>query len=164
MQSLKSRALEPTRTELARMSWSQAILRLVTRLWAAAARGRADHPFFHSAADHVSHPVQRSVDPERQIDRSPSRAVGAAPDDRGPHRPYNRLRHRALAYSRDQPPDQSRVPVGAERARRSGVRRADGAHQRDPGRGGSDRLLHRNAWNGVPFSMRSLFGTRAENR
>jgi len=29
MQSLKSRALEPTRTELARMSWLQAILRLV---------------------------------------------------------------------------------------------------------------------------------------
>ena len=29
MQSLKSRALEPTRTEIARMSWLQAILRLV---------------------------------------------------------------------------------------------------------------------------------------
>ena len=98
-------------------------------LWTAVARDCARHSVFASAADHVSDSVQSALDPERQVDRGAPGLVGALADDRRTDRPDDRLRHRTVAHPRDQPADQGRFSVGAERARGAGRRRRRRAHQ-----------------------------------
>ena len=113
MQSIKSNALEPTRSEWARLSRGQAIVRLALGLWLAHSDAGADRLFLAAASRHVSDLAQRALDPRRQGDHRHAVAGRDLADDGWPHRSHRRLRHRHVAHSRHQPAGEVRRSLAA---------------------------------------------------
>ena len=63
MQSIKSNALEPTRSEWATLSRGQAIVRIASVYGLPILTLLSDHLFLAAASRHVSDLAQRAVDP-----------------------------------------------------------------------------------------------------
>ena len=81
MQSLKSRALEPTGSELAKMSKREMAVRLRASVWPAAPWACIDHIVHPASARHLSNHAERALDRLRQGDRRAAVAGGDDTDD-----------------------------------------------------------------------------------
>ena len=145
MQSIKSNALEPTRSEWATLSRGQAIVRIASVYGLPILTLLSDHLFLAAAARHVSDLAQRAVDPRRQGDHRDAVAGRDPADDGRPNRSHRRLWHRHVAHSRHQPAGVVRRSLAAGDDHRHSLRRIDRPHQRFAGRSGADRFVHRHA-------------------
>ena len=114
MQSIKSNALEPTRSELAALSRWQAIGRLAPVYGLPILTLAVDRLLLAPAARPRSRPTLnvRSILSDKAIIALLVAGRDLADDGR-PHRPHRRLRHRHVAHPGDEPPGQVRGPVAA---------------------------------------------------
>ena len=165
MQSIKSNALEPTRSELAGLSRWRQIGRLLP-VYGLPILTVLLIIFFslHPAAD-LSDLSELPLDPRRQGDHRDAVARRHDPDDGRPHRPECRLRHRHVAHPGDRPAGHVRRALAAGDPARALRRGAGRPLQRHPRRGGADRLLHRDARHRHhPLCDRALVHRRAPAR
>ena len=98
--SIKSNALEPTRSELQGLSLGQKLGRLVPVYGLRHPHRGADPAVLDPAADDLPDAAEPALDHLRQGHHRAAVAGRDDPDGGGPHRPDRRLRHRALAHPR----------------------------------------------------------------
>ena len=126
--SFKSNALEPTRTELRQLPLAARLMRLLPVYGLVILTVLLALFFSLVLPDDVSDPAQRPLDHLRQVDHRHSLACGDDPDGDRQDRPDDRLRDRALAHPGDQPAGMVRRSLAA---------------------GGSDRAVSRRGWSGL---------------
>ena len=114
--SIKSTALEPTRSELAGLSFGATSAPPRARLRPGHPHRVARAAVQRAVARHVPDAAQSALDHRRQIDHRDPLARRDDPDGDRQDRPDRRLRHRAVAHSRDQPANQSSAFPGRSRS------------------------------------------------
>ena len=128
MQSIKSNALEPTRSELAGpVALASRSARSAAGLRPADPDGPADHLLLAAPAANLPDLSELPLDPRRQGDHRDAVAGRDDADDGRPHRPDRRLRHRHVAHPRDRPAGHVRRAVAARDPDRARLRGAASA-------------------------------------